>query len=160
MIVELKEQHWNEVLSIYKQGIDLGIATFNRIPPTYTQWDSAHIKDCRYVYIIEGKVVGWVSLSRISIKEAYNGAAELSIYVHKDYKGKRIGTNLMNHLIVESEKNGFWTLESKIIKDNKSSIVLHKSCGFREVGFREKIAKDKDGIWRDVVIMERRNGIF
>lgn len=159
MIRELEEKHWDEVLDIYVQGINLGIATFNTIPPVYKQWNEAHLKECRYVYIIDEKVVGWIALSGISIKEAYNGAVELSVYIHEDYKGRGVGKKLLNHLIEESEKKGFWTLESKIIADNLGSINLHKACGFREVGVREKIARDKDGIWRDVVIVEKRNGI-
>jgi len=36
---------------------------------------------------------------------------------------------------------------------------LHKSCGFREIGIREKVGKMSNGVWHDVVLMERRSNI-
>lgn len=56
-----------------------------------------------------------------------------------------------------SEENGFWSLESVIIEKNLSSINLHKKSGFREIGYKEKIAKMRNGKWHNVVIMERRS---
>jgi len=51
-------------------------------------------------------------------------------------------------LIEESEKEGFWTLQSSIFAINTSSIQLHKKMGFRIVGTREKIAQSH-GQWHD-----------
>ena len=78
----------------------------------------------------------------------------------KVYKGQGLGTALFKHLITASEKNGFWTLYSSIIRDNAASIALHKKVGFHEVGIREKIAQMPTGIWHDVVIMERRSALI
>ncbi|OAA93333.1 MULTISPECIES: GNAT family N-acetyltransferase [Clostridium] len=63
----------------------------------------------------------------------------------------------MTNLIELSEKNGFWTLQSVIIKENAESINFHNKYGFRKVGIREKIGKMKNGIWHDVVLMELRS---
>ena len=41
--------------------------------------------------------------------------------------------------------------------ENLPSIALHRKCGFREVGFRERYGH-LDGVWRDVVLFERRSG--
>lgn len=65
----------------------------------------------------------------------------------------------MNNLIKQSEENGIWTLYSAIIRENKASIAVHKKCGFREIGIREKVARTGDGIWHDVVLMERRSKV-
>ena len=63
--------------------------------------------------------------------------------------------------MVESEKQGFWSLYSAIIKENEASIQLHKKCGFRKIGIREKLAKMKStGKWHDVVLMERRSSVI
>lgn len=48
-------------------------------------------------------------------------------------------------------------LQASIFRENMASIQLHKKLGFREVGYREKIAQTKSGIWHDVVLMERRS---
>jgi phosphinothricin acetyltransferase len=59
-------------------------------------------------------------------------------------------------LILESEKNGIWTLQAGILPENQSSLDLHRKCGFREVGRRERIGK-LGGVWRDTVLLERRS---
>ena len=59
-------------------------------------------------------------------------------------------------LIEASEKNGIWTLQASIFPQNEASIALHKSCGFREVGVRERIAR-LHGVWRNTVLLERRS---
>ncbi len=50
----------------------------------------------------------------------------------------------------------FWTLEAGIFPENTASIALHRRCGFRVVGVRDRIGR-RDGAWRDVVLMERRS---
>ena len=86
---------------------------------------------------------------------------EVSIYVAKKYRKNGIGGRLLAALIEVSEKNGIWTLEAGIFPENMDSISLHKRNGFREVGQREKFSKmtygPHKGIWRDVVLMERRS---
>lgn len=85
----------------------------------------------------------------------YKGVGEVSIYIASDARGKGIGDLLLKQLIVTSEKEAFWTLESKIFKENVASLNLHLNNGFRVVGIREKIAQ-LDGVWKDNMLLERR----
>lgn len=66
----------------------------------------------------------------------------------------------LTNIIKQSEEKGIWSLYCAIIRQNVPSIVLHKKCGFREIGIREKIAKMSNGIWHDVVLMERRSKVI
>ena len=66
---------------------------------------------------------------------------------------------LLVDLIKISEENSYWTLQSSIIRENTSSIILHEKCGFRKLGIREKVAKMANGKWHDVFFMERRSKI-
>ena len=59
-------------------------------------------------------------------------------------------------MIDAAEAAGIWTLEAGIFPENRASIRLHEKVGFRIVGRREKIGK-MDGVWRDVILMERRS---
>lgn len=59
-------------------------------------------------------------------------------------------------MISESKQNGIWTLQVGIFPEQKVSIALHESCGFRSVGYCEKIGK-LDGMWHDTLLMERRS---
>lgn len=66
----------------------------------------------------------------------------------------------MTEAIKVSEAEGVWSFYSSIIIDNVGSIKLHRSCGFREIGKKEKIAKLSDGRWSDTVLMEYRRKII
>jgi len=159
LIRAMDEKDWSSVAEIYHQGIETGKATFQSDVPTYTEWDAAHIQKCRFVAIIDGNVAGWAALSRVSSRCIYAGVAELSVYIAESVRGKGVGQMLLNHLITESEEAGFWMLQSGIMEDNLSSLRLHEKCGFRNVGFREKIGRDINGEWRSTVLMERRSKI-
>jgi phosphinothricin acetyltransferase len=146
------------VMEIYKQGIDSGKATFQTEAPSNEDWDKGHIKDCRLVAVNEyDEVVGWVALSPTSSRCVYKGVAEISIYISESSRGKQVGTRLLNAMIEESERKGYWTLQSGIFEINEASIQLHKRCGFRIVGVRECVAQDFQGVWRNTVLMERRS---
>jgi Sortase and related acyltransferases len=158
-IEEMKASDWEEVAQIYLEGINTGIATFQNSIPNFEDWDNSHIKSCRLVAKSEGKVLGFAALSPTSSRPVYSGVAEVSIYIGEIHKGLGIGHALMTNIIKLSEENNFWTLQSGIIRENTASIELHKKCGFREIGIREKVAKMDNGIWHDTVLMERRSAI-
>lgn len=156
----MKKEDWERVGAIYQQGIDGNGATFQTYVPSYEEWDEARLKIGRYVMTYNEQVVGWVALSPTSSRQAYSGVVEVSIYIDNDFKGQGIGKKLMECVIEASEANGIWTLYSSIMEDNEASRALHKKCGFREIGYREKIAKDLYGNWRNTVIYERRSKKF
>lgn len=151
------KQDWDDVADIYRQGLSTGNATFQTAVPSYAEWDLNHLAFCRLVAECDGKIAGWAALSPVSKRAVYAGVQELSIYIAQECRGKGIGKLLMNAIIAESEKQGIWMLQSSVFQSNEASLQLHRSCGFREVGFREKIARDASGNWQNTVIMERRS---
>jgi phosphinothricin acetyltransferase len=60
----------------------------------------------------------------------------------------------LEELTRAAEQAGFWKLLSRVFTDNAASRHLLRSLGFREVGIYEKHGC-LDGVWRDVVIVER-----
>lgn len=156
MIREMRDEDWGTVAEIYKQGLEEGTSTFNTECPGFTEWNEGHIKNCRFVFEEEGKVVGWIALSPSSSRCAYKGCVEMSVYVDRNYRGHGIGTALVNTIIREAEQCGYWSIYSAIFSINKASIALHKKCGFREIGYRERIAKDRFGKWQNTTLMEYR----
>lgn len=149
---------WVRVAEIYKEGIETGNATFQQSIPTWEDWNKGHISVCRIVAEVNHDIIGWAALSAVSSRAVYAGVAEVSVYVGNKYRGQQIGTKLLEAIIVESEANGFWTLQSGIFPENKSSIAIHKKQGFREIGYREKVAK-MNQMWRDTILMERRSAV-
>lgn len=157
MIREMREDDWNRVAEIYTQSLEKGMSTFNTECPTYEEWDNGHVKEHRYVYVLNENIVGWIAISPLSSRCAYRGCVELSVYIDEAYHGKGIGTALMQKVCSETEKSGYWSIYSAIFSINKASIALHKKCGFREIGYRERIAKDRFGVWQNTTLMERRS---
>jgi L-amino acid N-acyltransferase YncA len=158
LINTMKESDWEQVRSIYLDGIATGDATFETDAPPWEKWDAGHLPSCRLVARSGDTVRGWAALSPVSSRCVYGGVAEVSIYIGQDYRGMGLGRALLMALITESEKNGLWMLQAGIFPENRSSIDLHKSCGFREVGRRERIGR-MDGRWRDTVLLERRSSV-
>ncbi|MFA9397871.1 MAG: N-acetyltransferase family protein [Clostridiaceae bacterium] len=156
-IESMKPGDWEQVKNIYLEGIKTNIATFQTEAPTWENWNNGHLNSCRLVAHSENNILGWIALSPTSTRTCFKGVVEVSIYIGEKYKGQGIGTTLLTNLIKLSEENGIWTLYSAITKENTASISMHKKSGFREIGIREKIAKTGDGIWHDIVLMERRS---
>ncbi|MEF9959293.1 MAG: N-acetyltransferase family protein [Niameybacter sp.] len=152
----MTQEDWQRVAQIYYQGMISNEATFTTVVPTYEEWDTAHLQIGRLVATYEDKVVGWAALSPISSRAIYSGVTELSIYIDNDFKGVGIGTTLIKRVIEVCDASDIWTIQSSIMADNEGSLALHRKCGFREVGYREKLAKDREGNWRDTVLVERR----
>lgn len=160
IIRAMKENDWEAVAGIYQEGMDTMLATFQSEVPAYEAWDKSHLQNCRIVAEENNEVIGWIALSPISSRCVYSGVAEVSIYIKASHRGKQVGEKLMKALIIEAEKEGYWTLQSGILEINLASIALHKKVGFRLVGYREKIAKDSNGIWQNTVLMERRSPVL
>ena len=151
----LNKADYPAVAQIYKDGLATGIASFETQVPEWSEWDSKFLPVCRFVAAINQEVIGWCALSAVSKRDVYRGVAEDTIYLSTQYRGKGLGKILLNHLIIASEAAGFWTLQAGIFPQNRASILLHENCGFRQVGLRKQIAQ-RDGIWHDNIIMERR----
>lgn len=157
-IEAMQPQDWPAVRAIYLEGIATKNATFETDAPEWEKWDSAHLKSCRLVARLNGQVIGWAALSPVSSRCVYAGVAEESIYISEAARGQGVGRKLLTALIEESEKAGLWTIQTGIFPENTVSIHLHERCGFRVLGVREKVGQ-MDGVWRDVVLMERRSRV-
>jgi L-amino acid N-acyltransferase YncA len=154
----MRDEDWDAVRAIYREGIATGNATFETDVPAWEAWDKSHLRACRLVAKADGRVVGWAALNPYSSRRAYAGVAGLSIYVSASARGQGIGRALLGALIEASERAGLWTLQAGIFPENAASLALHRSHGFREVGRRERIGR-LNGVWRDVVLMERRSKV-
>jgi len=145
------------VLGIYGEGIETRTATFDTVVPDWRRWHAVHRRECRFVARIGGSVVGWTALGSYSSREVYFGVAWESVYVAETARGRGVGAALLTTLIPASEAAGVWTLMAGIQAENAASLRLHERVGFRRVGVHERMARDARGVWRDVVIFERRS---
>jgi L-amino acid N-acyltransferase YncA len=158
-IEKINETHQNDLSKIYLEGIATGNATFQTSPPSWDEWDKSHLLHSRLIAIEHGLALGWASLTPVSSRCVYGGVAEVSVYVAHEARGKGVGAALLAALVESSEQNQIWTLQSGIFPENEASINIHLKCGFRLVGFREKIGKMGDR-WRDNLLLERRSKLI
>src|SRR4051794_8835900 len=145
------------VLDIYGQGIAAGTATFETVVPEWRAWTASHRRDCRLVAHLDGRVVGWTAIARYSSRDVYAGVAWESVYVDEAARGRGVGLALLRALIPGSEAVGIWTLIAGVQANNAASLALHERAGFRRIGVQERIGRDASGVWRDVVLLERRS---
>ena len=151
----MKAADWEQVRSIYLEGIAEGNSTLETEAPSWEKWDEGHLQIARLVMRDGDKLLGWAALSPVSKRSVYRGVAELTVYVTESARGQGFGRALLEALIEESERNNIWTLQASIFPENTASVKLHLTCGFREVGRRERIAM-LNGVWRDTLLFERR----
>ncbi|PJJ53155.1 GNAT family N-acetyltransferase [Hymenobacter chitinivorans] len=158
-LLPLAAAHWEQVRTIYEQGLATGNATFQTTAPAWEEWDQGHLAHSRLVALDEaGQVLGWVALSPVSGRCVYGGVGEVSVYVATAARGLGVGRQLLAALITESEKQGMWTLQAGIFPENTASVRLHEAHGFRQVGRRERIGQ-LHGLWRDTLLLERRSTV-
>lgn len=144
------------VRAIFEEGIATRNATFEAEAPSWEAWDADHLAEHRLVAEVERDVVGWAALSPVSSRCCYAGVAEVSVYVAARAHGRGVGRALLEEVVARAEAAGIWTVQAGIFPENVASVALHERCGFRRVGVRERIGK-LDGVWRDVVLLERRS---
>lgn len=152
----MTKEDWPAVRAIYEQGIATRQATFETASPSWDTWDARHLTEPRLLAERDGEVVGWAALSPVSRRPCYAGVVEESVYVAEQARGQGVGVALLSRLCAAAEGAGIWTIQTSIFPENVASIELHRRCGFRVVGTRERIGQ-LDGVWRDTVLMERRS---
>jgi phosphinothricin acetyltransferase len=146
------------IASIYNEGIDDRVATFETVHRTAEQIAATLArKAARYPTVVVergGQVVAWAGAGSYRERPAYAGVAEHSVYVARAARGAGVGRAALQALCDVYAARGFWKLVSRILTDNAASIALHERCGFRVVGVYRRHAQ-LDGVWRDCVIVER-----
>jgi L-amino acid N-acyltransferase YncA len=144
------------IARIYNEGIDDRVGTFetrHRTAADVERWfDGRHP-----IVVVEddnGAVLAFASTSDYRPRDCYAGIAEFSVYAGREARGRGAGRLAMQALIDAARAAGFWKLVSRVFPENAASRGLLRSVGFREVGTYQRHAQ-LDGVWRDVVIVER-----
>jgi L-amino acid N-acyltransferase YncA/DNA-binding transcriptional ArsR family regulator len=152
----LEEHDWAAVRRIYSEGIATGDATFETETPTRRALEAKWLPGHRWVAEIDGEVAGWTAVTPVSARECYAGVGETSVYVGETVRGRGVGKALLHRQVTAADTGGLWTLQTSIFPENRASIGLHHSAGYRTLALRERIAQHH-GVWRDTVLLERRS---
>lgn len=145
------------ILEIYNWAVDHSSATFDMEHQTLQSkgaWLAAH--NDRYPLIvakIDNVIIGWASINQWSTKAAYDGLAEISIYLHPDFHNKGYGTLLLQYILDLGKSRNFRSLVSQISHTAQASLHIHRQLGFVDTGVL-RLAGVKFGEVVDVLILQ------
>jgi L-amino acid N-acyltransferase YncA len=133
------------ITDIYNEAVLTTTASFDLEPRTVedrTKWFQAH--DERHpvlVAVLQGRVVGWASLTRWSDKGAYADTAETSFFVHSTHRGRGIGRKLKEAIIADARRLRFHVLIARVAETSLESMHLNESAGFVHVGTLKEVGR-------------------
>ncbi|MCI1188257.1 GNAT family N-acetyltransferase [Hymenobacter sp. DH14] len=155
----MEARHWPQVRAIYEAGMATGNATFATQVARGQGWNKAHLSHSRLVALHpSGRVLGWAALSPVSEQSHLPGVAQIQVYVATTAQTQGVGRALLAALVAASEAHGIWTLHAVVFPENQAIQCLCQSVGFRVVGQHQRIGQ-LHGIWRDVLVLERRSAV-
>ena len=146
------------ILEIFNQGIEDRIATLEEEKKDFLyikKWFEEH--QGRYKVLVaeqDGNVAGWASLNPYSNRCAYDGVADLSIYISRDQRGKGLGKKLLSEIESLAKDNSFHKIVLFTLPFNQLGQGLYRKMGYREVGVFQNQGK-LDGKFVDVMAMEK-----
>lgn len=98
-------------------------------------------------------LVGFGTYGLFRQRIAYQNSVEHSVYVHKDFRGKTIGHQLMTELVNRAKKQEYHTMVAGIDSTNQDSVEFHRKFGFEMVGTFKEVGF-KFNRWLDVVFIQ------
>jgi phosphinothricin acetyltransferase len=105
--------------------------------------------------VVDGRPVGFVSLGPYRPTRAYDGTAEVTIYLDPAWPGKGVGTQALAYVEYRAREREFHLLFASICAENAGSIRLFERQGYRECAHLHEAGR-KFGRWLDVVGLEKR----
>ncbi|MCJ8007161.1 arsinothricin resistance N-acetyltransferase ArsN1 family A [Lederbergia wuyishanensis] len=153
-----RETDLESIMEIYNQGIEDRIATLETEAKDISymaEWFKQHQNRYSVVVAEEGnKIIGWASLNPYNSRCAYDGVADISVYISRKSRGKGVGGKLLSTIEITAKENNFYKLVLFTFPFNRLGQGLYKKMGFREVGIFENQGI-LDGEFVDVMAMEK-----
>ncbi len=152
------ESDLRAINDIYNHYVLHSTCTYQTEPSTAEErlnWFQVHGE--RHPVIIaeeDGVVIGWGSLSRFHVREAYQNSVEDSVYLHHEHLGKGLGSLLLGELLRLAKQLGHHTVLGGIDADQQASVALHTKFGFVKVSHLKEVGF-KQGRWLDVIWMQK-----
>ena len=138
------------IVEIYNQAIDAKFQTgFTELIKVDDRidWFNEHTPDKYplFVYIVDNKVVGWLSVSPYRAgRGAFRYSVEISYFIHTDHRKKGIASQLLVYAINACRQLNYKTALAIILDKNTASIKLMEKFGFQKWAFLPGVA-DFDG---------------
>lgn len=103
---------------------------------------------------INDQIAGWLSFHSFMTRCGYRGTAEVSVYVHRNFRRLGVARTLLNEGIVRGPALELSAVLGLILGHNTASLQLFDQLGFERWGILPRVAR-LDEVERDVVIVGR-----
>lgn len=123
------------------------------------RWFEEHNSHHRPLWVLrrDSEIAAWLSFQSFYGRPAYNGTAEISIYVRESIRSGGAGSLLLAKALEEAPRLGLSNLVGFVFGHNEPSLGLLRKFGFEQWGLLPGVA-ELDGVKRDLVIVGRKVG--
>ncbi len=147
------------ILEIYNDIIATSTAVYRDAPATLEDrltWWRAKLKPGYPTLVADddGPVIGFATFGDFRLAPGYRFTVEHTVHVHRDHRGRGIGTALMGPLIAAAESLGKHVMIAGVDAENVGSIAFHERLGFERVAHFRQVGFKFDR-WLDLVFLQR-----
>ncbi|HEX3047139.1 MAG TPA: GNAT family N-acetyltransferase [Bacillota bacterium] len=155
---DMKPEYLEKVLEIYNYYILNSTATFHIQPLTVNEMTEIVFHDnprYRTLVIFDGDdICGYGLLAPYRKREAYDGTAEITIYLKQEATGRGLGSLTIKHLEEIARGERIHTLIAVICGENQASIKLFEKNGYTQCANLREVGR-KFGRLLDVVCHQK-----
>ena len=139
--------------AIYAPIVATTPISFELVPPTIEEMRQRLAKIQQQfpwlVRVVDDVVIGYAYASAHRERAAYQWAADVSVYVHDQWRGQGTGRTLYRALFALLRAQGYLHVYAGIALPNAGSVALHEKMGMVPVGSYRQVGF-KLGAWHDV----------
>ncbi|OCG13511.1 phosphinothricin acetyltransferase [Gilliamella sp. App6-5] len=148
------------IVDVYNSTIAGRQVTADTVPVSVEsrlEWFHQHNPKNRPLWLIkyQDRSCGWISLSSFYGRPAFYKTVEISLYLHQDFRGKKIGQFMVNKIEQFAKQAGIEAIFSYVFRHNLPSVNLFKKMQYQQWGLLPKIA-ELDNVQRDLMIWGKR----
>ena len=92
----------------------------------------------------EKNVVGFCFLTQFRKKPAYDGTAEIGIYLKPEHTGKKLGPSMIHFLEEYAKQNHIEVIIASISGENGPSMKLFEKMGYEQCAYYKQVARKFD----------------
>ncbi len=89
----------------------------------------------------------------LHVEASRHGFGEIGMLVHRDWRGRGVGSALLREAISRAREEGLHKLCLEVFAHNTAAIALYRRCGFAEEGRRAGQYRRASGELWDSIIM-------
>jgi len=158
-IRDAREGDMAAITEIYNEIVQRSTAIFNDRPVDVEDrlryWKERRAKRHPMLVACEGDTIaGYATLSDFRSWPGYRYTVEHTVHVGEAWRGKGLGTRLVQALIGRAEELGKHVMVGAIDAENAASLHFHERLGFERVAHLREVGY-KFGRYLDLILVQR-----